>query len=83
MKKKILHRNSRDFRDFVKKGESTITPILKFGVIKHKDNMRHCNDEVKKRALNGNLLLLLFQNFPFCYLKLQRLCLEIHTNLKE
>lgn len=57
------------------KGKSPITPVLQFGVIKHKDNMCHCNYEVRIRAPNGNILLpfslLLFKTMKVIFGKIQ------------
>lgn len=61
------------------KEESPITPVLQFGMIKHKDNMHHCNYEIRERSPNGNTMLLL----SLLLFKNMKVYLEIYKDLKE
>lgn len=63
MKKQKSHRNSREFRDFYRKGKFYCTSSTIWGD-KDKNNMHYCNYEViKKRLLSLSLLLLKAMKF--------------------
>lgn len=69
--KKQNHTAILGISEIFTKGESPITQVLQFRVIKLKDNMHHCNYEIRERAPNGNtmllLSLLLFKNMTFIW----------------